>query len=468
MPISSEKFAPEYSLLYAAKWSRYRNKGESRTIFYRYPLSLLLSFFIPCLFIQVPLKAQQPSTASLSINGQASLRLTIAHFDQADLHHIFGQSRDWLIDNSSDMRLLAEFETGSCSRIVTHYEAFRASGDQKAMGNRLADLIKNASLNALFGTAERGDNTRLFDLTKALHQGDRSIIQHRIDRLAWTYSADWGTITMGREAVTWGNGLLFNPMDLFNPFSPSDIEREYKTGDDLIFIQTSGQTWDTQFIAVPRRHSQSGNVEMETSSIGLKTHYFGDEIEYDLLAAWHYDEPVAGLGMIGYLGQAAWRADLISIFHDHGESTITGILNLDYSWTWGNKNCYGLLEFFYNSGGYSGNYLKALNNPNLAPRLNRGEVYTLGKRYLAGTCQIELHPLVNFFNTAIVNLDDPSGQFIPRLVWEPRQNLQILIGANFYFGSANTEFGGFELDLSNAKIRARSPHSAQFWAKWYF
>jgi hypothetical protein len=55
-------------------------------------------------------------------------------------------------------------------------------------------------------------------------------IFHPAYRLALGIQPNWGLIRIGHQAVTWGNGLLFNPMDLFNPFSPSDIERDYKIG----------------------------------------------------------------------------------------------------------------------------------------------------------------------------------------------------------------------------------------------
>ena len=34
-----------------------------------------------------------------------------------------------------------------------------------------------------------------------------------------------------------GERVFFNPMDLFNPFAPTDIEREYKIGDDMAYAK---------------------------------------------------------------------------------------------------------------------------------------------------------------------------------------------------------------------------------------
>ena len=41
----------------------------------------------------------------------------------------------------------------------------------------------------------------------------------------------------GRQAITWGNGLFYAPMDLVNPFDPATIDTEYKAGDDMLYLQ---------------------------------------------------------------------------------------------------------------------------------------------------------------------------------------------------------------------------------------
>ena len=74
-----------------------------------------------------------------------------------------------------------------------------------------------------------------------------------------TFERDWGLARIGRQAVTWGNGFLFNPMDLFNPFAPTQIDRDYKIGDDMIFTQFPlKQTGDLQLLYVPRLALSSG------------------------------------------------------------------------------------------------------------------------------------------------------------------------------------------------------------------
>jgi len=37
--------------------------------------------------------------------------------------------------------------------------------------------------------------------------------------------------------LSWGNGLVFSPMDIVNPFDPTAVDTEYKAGDDMLYGQ---------------------------------------------------------------------------------------------------------------------------------------------------------------------------------------------------------------------------------------
>ena len=64
---------------------------------------------------------------------------------------------------------------------------------------------------------------------------------------------------VGRQAVTWGNGLMFNPMDLFNPFAPSNTVRDYKMGDDLVSVRFNGEGGkELNLLYIPRRNITTG------------------------------------------------------------------------------------------------------------------------------------------------------------------------------------------------------------------
>ena len=333
------------------------------------------------------------------------------------------------------------------------------------------ELLEAAPALPLVASAvsEAEDETRFLDLTRPYEVEEGYRAYHRLDRLSLTYQPSWGMLRLGRQAVTWGNGLLFNPMDLFNPFSPTTIDKDYKTGDDMAYCRVSTEkagSW--QFLYVPRRDAADGEPKWERSSLAAKVRYFYKDLELNLLAAEHYTDEVAGLGLSGYLGGAAWRVDATRTFLDPDSQrsdfwNLTA--NMDYSWTWWGNNCYGFLEY-YHSGLGTRKYEEAVSDPELMDRVERGEAFVLGKDYLAGHLNIEVHPLVNLYLTVINNLHDPSGSVQPRLIWDSRQNVTFTLGSTLFYGEKGTEFGGIEAPSSNYLITPA--HSLYLWATLYF
>jgi hypothetical protein len=371
-------------------------------------------------------------------------------------------------DGSVEGRLKNRLYLGAALYLDTHYEMILSGGDGRRKEKKLERLFAG-----LFGEGYIGreveDDRRLMDLTKAISDDDDSILYHRLDRLSLTLQNKRFVVRLGRQAVTWGNGFLFNPMDLFNPFAPTDIEREYKVGDDMASAQFSlGRSFDLQFLYVPRRDPSTGDLESDESSFAGKAHFAKDTTEFEIMAARHYNDDVLGVAVLGYLGDAAWRFDTTWTFLDEksDESDFLSLTaNMDYSWAWWEKNFYGFVELFYNGLG-DDRYFDSLMERDVAERLDRGELFALGRIYMAGHVRMEVHPLVNLFVTVITNCDDPSGIFQPRLAWDVTQDIQFTCGGNIFYGGRDTEYGGFR--IAPTDILIKSPDSVYMWIAYYF
>jgi hypothetical protein len=138
---------------------------------------------------------------------------------------------------------------------------------------------------------------------------------------------------------------------------------------------------------------------------------------------------------------------------------------MDYSWVWSEKNFYGFIEYYFNGLGKD-DYPDALLDQDITERLARGELFVLGRNYLSGHIQVELHPLFQVFFTAINNIEDPSGILQPYATWDITQNLQITGGLSVSYGAKGTEFGGFT--LPGTDIRSKSPDNTYLWLIYYF
>jgi hypothetical protein len=77
-----------------------------------------------------------------------------------------------------------------------------------------------------------------------------------------------------------------------------------------------------------------------------------------------------------------------------------------------------------------------------------------------------MHPLVNFFITAITNVGDPSGILQPRLTWDISGNLQLLVGADVVWGAEGSEYGGIPID--GTPYTTRASDSVYAWLSYYF
>lgn len=377
--------------------------------------------------------------------------------------------RGTYLDGSLEGRLKSELFFGDFATFETHYEMVLAGGDTRRKINALARIFPGLAAQGFIGSRIPEDDRRLVDLTSVISENDDLILYHRIDRLALTLKPSWGVVRVGRQAVTWGNGLLFNPMDLFNPFSPTDIERDYKIGDDMVSVQAPlGGSGNLQFLYVPRRNPDTHHLSWESSSLAAKYHFAAGGTEFDLMAARHYRDYLLGVGSVGYLGDAAWRIDLTWTVLDSGGPSsdyLSLVANMDYSWTWLEKNFYGLVEFYY-SGIGEDDYRAALLNPDIVERLDRGELYTLGRTYLGASVTMEVHPLVNIILSAITNLHDPSGVLQPRVTYDLTQNMQLIAGGSIFWGSPGSEFGGVK--IPGTGFTARGADAGYLWLSWYF
>ena len=318
-----------------------------------------------------------------------------------------------------------------------------SGGQTRETLNEAAEQNPGILESSLYQSTIPDDDKQLFSLTKIISEGDGYIIYHRLDRLFLASQSRFGNVSIGRQALTWGNGLLFNPADLINPFAPSDIIRDYKIGSDMILYQNGFDfISDLQLVIVPRSN-QEDELDNDQSTYGLKTSLSGEYGDLDIYVMKNYQDPVLGGGFSTYLGSGVLRSDLTWTYlkeDSEMQSFFSGVINYDRSWTWSGKNWYGFIEFYYNGLGEA-DPLDALRNESLRERLRRGEIFVTGNYYLDGLLQFEAHPLVNLLVSVIYNLEDNSFLIQPRLNWEVSQSFEFLLGVNVSEGSTGSEFG---------------------------
>jgi len=313
------------------------------------------------------------------------------------------------------------------------------------------------------------DDHRLFDLTRVISEGDDYATLHRLDRLSVGHITEKTVARFGRQAISWGNGMIYNPVDIFNPFDPAAVDKEYKTGDDMLYGQyltDSGS--DLQAVMVFRRSLETEEVGKDSSALAVKYHDFWKSGEYDLLLAENYGDTLASFGGNVGVGGAIVRGDLVVSFTD-SETVAQLVTSYSESWSWGGKNVSGVIEYYYNGFGQpAGEYSPAdiLDNPELAVRLSRGELFTPGRHYLALSTAIEMTPLFILVPNAFINLEDPSA-LLQLVTQNSLSDDTTLLGAiNLPVGPDGSEFGGPESGIPGQYLSVGPSLSLQL--NWYF
>jgi hypothetical protein len=365
------------------------------------------------------------------------------------------------VDNSFESRLKFSGRKDQWD-FKADYQGIVIHSDSLKLVNRLP--ASPAPLNRVIN-----DDRRWWDLTWSVGDDEKNALIHRLDRLNVGYTTDHTAWRFGRQAISWGNGMIFTPMDVFNPFDPAAVDKEYKTGDDMLYGQylfDSGN--DLQGVAIVRRNPVTGNVESDQSSLAFKYHGFLGLNEIDLLAAQHYGDQILGVGGIANWGGAVVRGDL-TWTHTDLDNVFSAVSSLSYSWTWGGRNVSGILEYYYNGFGQKNSRysLQELSqNPDLLRRLERGELFTLARHYVAASASVEMTPLLVLIPNLFVNLEDPSAlaQLVVQYDW--KQNLLVLAALNLPVGPDGSEYGGIEASADRLYFSTGPSVFAQL--AWYF
>jgi len=369
---------------------------------------------------------------------------------------------DNALDLDNDLRLNFNASNGSWE-FDAAWQLFAGYGDRKEFTGLLP------SDNGIFRGALPDDDRRLFNLTSVIEDEGKFAALHRLDRVWVGYTGDKAVLRFGRQAISWGNGLIFSPLDIVNPFDPTTVDTEYKAGDDMLYGQyLSDNGNDIQAAYVFRRDLVSGDPDSKESTAAVKYHGILGESEYDFLLAQHYNDSTFGIGGNRSLGGAVLRGDLIITDATSGTKT-QAVVNLSYSWIWSGKNVSGVVEYYFNEFGQEKDrydLASIANNTDLAKRLARGDAFTIGRHYLAGGITVELTPLWTLTPNVFANLEDGSALVQVVSNHNLSQNAEFRAALNVPLGPSGSEFGGIGTAMPGVYLSTDLALFAQF--AYYF
>lgn len=396
------------------------------------------------LFTSLCMTVSQLCAEELQVGGHLKLQPSYFWYKDESISAKLGAG-DYF-SQGIDLRPVTSYQTGDF-HFDFHAEMLAQASDELRVQNKIRDLSP-VRVNRL------NDAHRVFNLNNDFARDADFQARARVDRMSVGWARGNTVVKVGRQTITWGNGLLFPVLDVFNPFSPTEIDKDYKTGEDMVYMQELFESGDDlQLLVLPRRSESGGDINDRESSYA--THYTGRidemELDYNLVAGKHYGNFVSGFGFSKGLLEGVARVDFLVDFESRSDQFYRGTANYDRSFVLFGFNMYAFLEYFYNSGGLDQNEYQAP-DPELVERIIRGEVFTLGRDYLSVGGRIEWMALWNMYLTQISNVHDESGIFQVRNDFNIGDDWLLYVGVNLPYGGKGSEFGGIELIGMNAYL----------------
>ncbi|MDE2464412.1 MAG: hypothetical protein KGO02_11950 [Alphaproteobacteria bacterium] len=362
-------------------------------------------------------------------------------------------------DAGANLRLMWRPDWGRWSAGVA-YEVSADYGDSTALAARLAK-------SGVFPAAPP-DNW--WNLSNRFAHATRLIATQYIDRLWLGYTTGHLVVRLGRQALTWGSGLVFHPMDLFNPFAPNAIDTDYKAGTDMAYGQwLFDDGADLQVVVAPRaRHRLGGAPTSNSSTYAARFQAAFGAYQTSWLLARDRGDLMVGIGVNGDLGQATWNVEVLPTLVNHGKTYTSLLANIsDATTIWG-RNVTLFTEYYRNGFGLDARRYALINLPaSLRERLLRGQVFDTGRDYLAVGTKVQCTGLLHINPTLIANLDDRSLFGVVQATYSVTEDLNLVIGGQFGVGPANTEFGGLPL-LASLPVYEEQPKEVYVQLRQYF
>ena len=284
------------------------------------------------------------------------------------------------------------------------------------------------------------DTHRFFNLAAEIHKSDDQLAIAHVDRFLIEYRKSQWSVSVGRQPVSWGNGLVYQPLDLFSPYAPTAVDREFKSSNDsVLFERLFNSGVELQFLAIARR--EMDRCCTESSTVALKTYLPIGFNEIELLYARHYAENFAGISAQIALGGSVFRSD-VGLTCGTAECETAGIVNIDYTFGIFGSPVYVFGEYFHNDFGMDSvdDGIEAIPSK-LAEKLARGEVFGFTRDYLALGANFPVHPLWNVSTSVQSSLSDGSSILHTFLGYEPHDAVRIQAGFTVPFGSRDEEYG---------------------------
>jgi hypothetical protein len=257
------------------------------------------------------------------------------------------------------------------------------------------------------------------------------------DRLLMKATLGSADLTVGRQAITFGTGRFFTPIDLVNPFHPATVDTEYKPGTDAFrgdLYLNSTSVW-THVLAYTGTEEDDAWVYASYGGWTLGVTDMGLFVATFFTPQDGFEEQVVGLSSASSVGPFGLYGDAAVTLAEE-DPFARAVLGADYRPT---STTTLNVEAYYQGNGATSveGYLDMFTDE----RVSRGEIWALGQSYAALAVMQKLTPTLNGSLAALANLQDASGLLLPSLDVSVSDEVAWTSGAYLGLGAPPDEEG---------------------------
>ena len=294
---------------------------------------------------------------------------------------------------------------------------------------------------------------RIGQLGGTLFRSRDVVDYNELDRAFFAYQSAKLNLTVGRQAIGWGRGALFSAVDIFAPFTPLEINRQWRRGVDA--ARADIKITDTTSIDMVTAWGPS----WDQSALGLRLRGYAGPIDAELIFAKRATDYLYGATSSAAIGDFEAHGEL-AIFRTPGDVPDSGLFgnpDLVPKAVAGVSNNFNigsglkvLLEYHYSGFGVRDAKLlpALLASPGYSNRIQRGDTQIPGRQALAAQASYTVNENWSGSFEVLQSLIDYSGVLLPSLSFEVSERLS-LQGALFYgygpstrMGVPQSQFGG--------------------------
>ena len=286
---------------------------------------------------------------------------------------------------------------------------------------------------AAFGIlpSEAATPFRIRPLVWRLSETPTAVWRHEIDRANAHVRVRRADITIGRQAIGWGRGVLFTAVDLFAPFSPLEADREWRAGVDAVrtdIMLTERSSIDLAGVF--------GNT-LNDSAFAARVRGYAGTMDLEVVGGRRAQDLFAGMTTSAAVGDAELHAEVAAFrvrsdapsenFHPVWKVVVGG----SYRFPIG-SGILAYTEYHYSGfGAARPEGIRALvATPSFVERFVRGDLQIFSRHALGLTGSYDVSPEVAWSGQWLHNPNDRSGVVAPGLTYTFSDAVSLL--ASFY------------------------------------